>query len=204
MRTIFSTTCMLIMLCSFPEVSAQKFSGGLLGGVSASQVSGDRLAGFDKAGIYGGFFANFSFSEHSAIQMEIDFIQKGSRKNPRPSKGDYEKYVLRLNYIEVPLLYKWMTTKSFGFEIGPAAAVLLKSSDVELDQNGAIPFQPAFNPYDFSVMAGVYFKLGEHLKTNLRFSNSVVPVRSHSGGATYRLNRGQYNSVIGLSLQYEF
>ena len=136
--------------------------------------------------------------------MEIDFIQKGSRRNPRPSKGSYDKYVLRLNYIEVPLLYKWLFSKKIAFEIGPAAGVLLKTSDVEFDEYGLLQNRTAFNPYDVSVMAGIYYNFNDHLKANFRFSNSVLPVRKHAGGATYRLNRGQYNSVIALSLHYEF
>jgi hypothetical protein len=50
------------------------------------------------------------------------------------------------------------------------------------------------------------FNLGFSL--NSRFDirgslwQSLLPVRDHDGGATYRLNRGQYNTVIALSFLY--
>ena len=44
----------------------------------------------------------------------------------------------------------------------------------------------------------------EHLKLNILGSQSVLPIRKHASGATYRLNRGQYNSVLAFTLMVEF
>ena len=46
MKKVFLLTALLYNLSLF----AQKFEAGFVGGFSASQISGDGLAGFDKGG----------------------------------------------------------------------------------------------------------------------------------------------------------
>jgi hypothetical protein len=195
----------LLLFIAFTAKGQVIFHGGALGGVSTSQVSGDQLSGFNKAGIYGGAFVNIHFTEKWLFQFEIDYIQKGSRKNPKPSRNDYTKYVMSLQYFEMPLLFKYQFLNRFELEMGPAIAYLLKNTGVERDENG--PFidpRPAFSKIDLSVMGGASFRIIDHLKLNVRGSQSVLPIRQHESGATYRLNRGQYNSVLAFTLQIEY
>ena len=63
------------------NLQAQNFGGGIILGLSTSQVGGDDLAGFNKAGVLAGVFANKSISELLSLQMEMNYIQKGSN-NP--------------------------------------------------------------------------------------------------------------------------
>ncbi|MFT5072445.1 MAG: hypothetical protein ACI8V8_002420, partial [Chitinophagales bacterium] len=71
----------LICVCSI-NIHAQNFGGGLILGLSTSQVGGDNLAGFNKAGLLVGAYGNKSISELLSFQMEMTFIQKGSN-NPK-------------------------------------------------------------------------------------------------------------------------
>ena len=43
------------------NVKSQNFNGGLIGGISTSQVSGDNLSGYNKAGLFLGLFASFLY-----------------------------------------------------------------------------------------------------------------------------------------------
>ena len=61
------------------NLQAQNFGGGIILGLSTSQVGGDDLAGFNKAGVLAGVFANKSISELLSLQMEMNYIQ-----NPHP------------------------------------------------------------------------------------------------------------------------
>ena len=56
------------------NIQAQNFDGGFIIGVSTSQVSGDRLGGFNKAGILVGVFASTSISSIMRLQMEMIYI----------------------------------------------------------------------------------------------------------------------------------
>ncbi len=183
---------------------SQKFHGGIQVGLPMSQVSGDQLGGFDKAGIFGGGFVSLHFFQKSSVQLEINYIQKGSRKNPNPDNGDYSKYLLRLHYIEVPLLYKYDLHKLISLEIGAAVAFLAKST--EEDENGVSLEPRAFNKYEISLIGGGYVNFLKKLRLNVRYENTFpfLPIRDHYSEATYRLNKGQYNSLIVFALQYEF
>lgn len=190
---------LLAALCSL-SLNAQQFNAGLKGGLSATQISGDQLSGFDKPGIFAGTFVNLYLNAHTALQMEINFIQKGSKKNPNPDKDDFDEYLLNLNYIEVPLLYRLDFSEQFSVEGGAALAVLLSSKE---EGYPLLAATPAFNKQDLSLILGTYFRVTPRLYANLRYSHSVIPVREHSSGASFRLNNGQYNSVLVFGVHYQ-
>ena len=83
------------------------FGGGAVLGFNASQVSGDNLGGYNKAGISGGFFVSKKLNETGELEMRMTYSAKGSRDVPNYEKGKYSAYYLKLNYIEVPILYRY-------------------------------------------------------------------------------------------------
>lgn len=199
------TSIFLILIINFTLISqlnCQNFGGGFYGGIAASQISGDRLAGFNKPGIDAGIFTNLTLNEKLKVQLELSYIQKGSRDNANPDKGDYESYLLRLNYIEIPILFNYRVNKSFSFEAGPYFSYLLGFS--EKDFYGDIAGSRDFYDYDSGIVGGMHYIINDNINAVFRVSNSVLPVREHKGGGTYRLNRGQYNSVVSLTLHYIF
>lgn len=201
MRSIF-----FLLLLFLPFISsAQKFKAGLSAGISATQVSGDDLAGYNKAGVIFGAFTKRILSEKTAVEMEIIYIQKGSRKAARPDKGDMFFYLLNLNYVEVPVLFNY-TKGKFTYEVGPSFGALVKSQ--VQNQEG---FYPAghpqnrpFNRMETSINAGITYPIHERFDMNWRISNSILPIRKHLSGAVYRFNRGQYNTVLQFNLRYRF
>ena len=181
-------------------LKAQDFNGGVLAGLAASEISGDRLSGPNKAGIYAGAYVNRYFSLRSSVQMELDFIQKGSRSNP-DSTNNYESYLLRLNYIELPVHYRYDFIERASFEVGLSFGVLIHSYE---EANGyEWTAGPDFKPIDLSLNFGLFYELVENLRINVRYSNSILAVRPHSQGQTYRWNRGQYNEVLSFVLFYD-
>ena len=181
-------------------LNAQDFNGGILGGLSTSEISGDRLEGPNKAGFYLGGFVNRYFTERSSVQMELDFIQKGSRENPDSSNA-YQSYLLRLNYIEMPVHYKYDFVEKGTLEAGLSLGVLIHS--YELANGYEWTSGADFERFDLSFNIGAYYTIIQNLRINVRYSNSILPVRPHAGGATWRANKGQYNEVLSFVLFYE-
>ena len=200
MKYIYSKIIFLILVGLPYYALSQQFNGGILGGVSASEISGDRLEGPNKAGIYAGGFVNRYISEKSSIQMELDFIQKGSRKNP-DTLDNSNFYLLRLNYVELFVHYKWDFSNVFTLEAGPSYGILINSYE---EADGQVLSEPPFNSGDLSGNIGLFFTLTEHWRFNMRYSNSILAVRAHSKGQTYKWNRGQYNEVLSFTLHYQF
>jgi len=184
------------------KISAQKFYAGIIGGMAATQISGDQLSGFDKPGIAAGGFAGTTVSEKFDVVMQILYIQKGSKKNADPDNGDYVAYKLRLNYFEVPLLLHWKYSKRFIIEAGPTFGALLSS--YEEDEFGEIPERRPFKSFEFGGILGLNVTIVDQLRFNVRTGRSILPVREHLSGESYRLNAGQFNSSLMFSLQYRF
>lgn len=181
---------------------AQNFKGGLRVGLNASQVRGDLLSGFDKAGLNAGFTLALPLKSDDFLQMELLFTQKGSRRNP--TKDSYRKYIMRLNYIELPLSYCKVFASKYGVQLGLSFAYLIKNTGVEWDENGLIPYANPFNEFEFAGHAGLFYNLTDNSVLNLRYSMSVLPVRPYSSGQTYYMNMGQANQVVTFAYEYRF
>ena len=196
---IISTICLTVSVSS-----AQQFSAAVKAGVSTSQISGDNLSGYNKAGFMAGALVSLPMSEKFDLAMEIMYIEKGSRRQSDPENGDYEYYRLRLNYIEIPVMLRWNFSKRFTFEAGPAIGFLLKES--EEDEYGIINRSPErpFNKTELGVGGGMHVHFARNFSFIARIESSVLAVREHESGETYRFNRGQYNAVLSFALQYNF
>jgi hypothetical protein len=182
--------------------ASQRFHGGVMAGGVASQVQGDTYGGFYKLGVYCGGFVGFDVGKFSTLQMELDFIQKGSRKNTNPDKGDEEFYLLRLNYIEVPLIWQVHFLKRITFEMGPAMDVLISS--YEETQDGEIENVVPLRPVNLNALAGLSCDIIPSLKVNLRFIMSITTIRhgSTTGYYTRFGTWGQYNDLLALTVWY--
>lgn len=214
MKKLLLLITLLAAYCLLPtsSVNAQNFGGGAIAGVTFSQLLGTDIYGFQKAGIVGGVYANRPIKEKSAVQIEMVFVQKGLRKVTKIPNGGGTTFVNRnLNYIEVPLLFKSKLKGRFDFELGLSGAVLLstrfRTENGEGDMYDAN--QQPFNRFEFGCLGGLNFEISDSFDLNLRYLNSIIRVRKHQAGQTQlfgglRLNRGEYNSVLQLSLRYKF
>ena len=178
---------------------SQNFKGGVIGGVSTSQVSGDNLGGFNKAGLYIGVFTELPISTIANIKMEMNFIQKGSN-NPKMNKNEIPD--ISTSYVEIPISVNYYQNELTSIEVGLQTAFLLEGHDNDIF--GEVPETQStpFYKYDVGAFIGINRHLSEKLILNSRISNSILPIRPHASGATYFLNRGQTNSVLSFTLHY--
>ncbi|GAB4253778.1 MAG: hypothetical protein Kow0079_09650 [Vicingaceae bacterium] len=178
----------------------------MLGGLAATQVEGDGYGGYNKAGIIAGGFVNHDFSEKLSLQFEIVYIQKGSRKNPHPDKGDNDFFLFRVNYAEIPLILKYKI-KIFHFEIGAFYGNLLNYY-IE-DEVGVRDFYKyPLKKYEFGGLFGAYIHLNKDFSLNIRSKNSIIPIRDFENqdrviGLLNKLfEKGWYNIELNMSLRY--
>ncbi|MCF8330857.1 MAG: PorT family protein [Bacteroidales bacterium] len=199
------TNLTLVILLSLPLLmAAQQFDAGIRAGISASQVSGDDLSGYDKPGIYAGIFTSLDISPKSRLTLEMNYIEKGSRKLAKPDEGIYNSYKLMLNYIEVPVTYQYFIHEKLSVELGPSIGVLLKRTDNEVDENGVITDQEAFRKYELAINTNLNYWFNQNWGGGIRHSESIVPVRKHNSRATYWFNRGQHINMLRFFVSYKF
>ena len=192
---------LLILFFNINLLHAQeKFHAGIIAGMSTSQVAGDTYSGFNKAGIALGAFSKTTFTEKISAQFEILYIQKGSKHVPNIEKGNYDDYLLQLNYIEVPILIRAFY-KNFIYEAGPSFGVLVKNK--ESNNTGDITGIRPFHKTETGINAGIGYPLSDSFEFNVRYSTSILPIRPHPSGTTYWFNLGQTNTVISFTLHYQ-
>ena len=172
---------------------AQNFDAGFIGGFTTSQVSGDNLAGYNKLGARTGVYISFPIHKKMKSQLEIQYLQKGSNKPY--NENSPETYVLDLYYIELPLSLNYEVKKNVYLESGLGTAFLIHSK--EQDEIGD------FNTITIDFLLGIQYQLKKHLKFNLRYANSITPLRKHSSNGNLGVNKGQYSSLISFVFMYQ-
>jgi hypothetical protein len=175
------------------------FNGGVMGGLVGSQVAGDSYAGYNKLGFSAGVFANVELSNNTFLQMELSFIQKGSRFIPQPKKGLYDEYIMRLNYIELPVLYQFRFLDIFKAEFGFAGNFLLSHFE---EKNHLKVADNLFREMNLNFIAGLYYSIDEKFTINFRTNNSITGIRKNNQGVPRFGSYGQYNDALVLSIYY--
>ncbi len=195
----------LVFICFLPAtmVFSQGFKGGFLLGPTVTQVTGDKLAGYDKLGVMGGVFTEFPFTDRTTGRLEMYYIQKGSRHIP--SDADYNKYVLSLQYVEVPVLFQYRFYKKWSFQAGLSFAYLISSK--ERDQNGVLSTigRIPFKKFDISALGGFTYTINDKWMVGGRYSYSILFIRERPDfeNISYH-NRRQFNDVVQISMYYTF
>lgn len=188
----------LFLISSLPVLS-QSFQGGIIAGAATSQVSGDNLGGYHKAGIFLGIFTEHPVSDIANVKMEMNYIEKGSH-NPKMLENGFTD--ISTSYLEIPISINYYQNEMMVFETGMQIAFLLNSTDN--DRFGPIQsnINRPFNNIDIGAFIGMSYHLTNKLILNSRISNSILPIRNHASGATFLLNKGQYNTVLSFTIHY--
>jgi len=193
-------------------VKGQAFHGGLEAGLVASEVSGDNLAGPNKLGWYAAAYTFTSITSNSDLMLQIKYIQKGSRSIPT-EKNNFNEYKFYLHYLEVPLIYQLDISPYTNMEYieklkvhsGLSVSILVDHFESE---NGSTHFHAGeredFHPAELNILMGFSFPLGSSLDFRFGFSNSLTPIRPHSGGKKTWYNHGQYNTAWTFGLTWMF
>ena len=184
------------------EVYAQRFDGGLTGGLTASQVEGDHAKGYHKPGFLLGGYVQTDLSPWVFAGMEIRYSQKGSRKNPDPKDSEQKKYIMRLGYIDLPLLIGFRTSESIAIYTGFSIGYLMHSG--EYDNYGLFPpeDQNPFKEFDYQAFLGFRWDITIRISLDLRGAYSVLPIRDLKGDISWFWWDDQYNNVLSTSVYY--
>lgn len=201
-RNFRSYILILFFLLCAAVGRAQIFKGGVHAGLVGSQVAGDLFSGYNKAGISAGGWVSLQFTVHHEIQMELSYIQKGSRENPNYEKDRMDSYLMRLGYAELPLLYRMIYSEKLNFETGLSMNFLINSYE---ERNGWVLDDP-FDKSNLCFILGLSYNLTERLRANFRTNNSLLSIRKEKrDGDVWRLfEHGQYSDALVLSLYYRF
>ncbi len=184
-------------------IYAQQFRGGVIAGVVTSQVAGDQYSGFKKAGVSGGFFTSMNLSATTSVELDLIFIQKGSRFNADPELPGFQNYLLRLNYADLPFVIQYKLA-GIIFEGGLSASFLLSSFEEKVYQEIMLN---DWKRICFNTVFGIRKNLHKGWFVQFRTINSINSIRKNAvvgNVKRYFSGYGEFNDVLQLSFGYHF
>ena len=165
-----------------------RFEIGIVAGTNLSQIDGDFFTGFDLAGINTGLQVDALMSSRLRLTVGMHYSQKGAftPHGTVVTPNTRNDRTLRLNYVEIPILFKAMLDKPESgpfFEIGGAVSRLSSTKIDELPASqieGTIynEILPEFNKNDINAVAGFGFTLGSRFSFTLRYHYSLQKIYS--------------------------
>ncbi len=225
MNLFYIRYILIFLLISFClSLNGQRFHAGFKAGATATKISGDRDpdGGRPRLGMFASLFTNYPVSNNSLLQLEIMYIQKGSRAFVSGQENDdYRDYRLDLHYVEIPVVYKYNLSdvsiltyaERLTLEAGLSFATVIGHYEENegADITSSLAEEKPFKSGELNIMAGLYYPLRENLEFHFRFSQGVTPVRPHydreevavSGTLRNWINQfGQYNTALSFGISY--
>jgi hypothetical protein len=172
---------------------SQRFEGGPLIGINASQIDGDRMGGYNKAGLVAGAYVYTDFRNKWGGQLEIRYAAKGSASSLR----SVDKVKNRLQYIEMPILGTFDLSRKINLQAGGALGFLFSAQ-----QNNGYGYEDIgpVDKYSFDLCIGASYLFLDNLSINARFAYSVLPIYAMYPGATGSF--AWYNNVVTFAFYY--
>jgi len=163
-------------------------------------VAGDGLSGFNKLNLFAGVGVERLIDSSFSARMELNYLQKGSRKIADPENNDLTEYKMALSYVQIAPLLGYTYSEKWSLVGGLGIGFLLSSE--ETDFFGEIQNNPPFETMDFSAILGLQFAISPNLKSEIRYDQSFIPIRRRDSGSSRNLEGRQYNTVLGIILSY--
>ena len=188
------------IIYSQEDTTVQRLSVGFQVGLNASTVTGTSFQGINKVGLLSSICLSKKIKENINLDLNLSYSQKGTLKPPVPKNGDYTKYLMNLDYISSELYCRYQR-KGIHYLGGLGMGVLIRAEETD-ENNQVIVGNGDFSKMEITGALGILFPLSDKFGIGVLGTHSLIPVRKHANGVTFRLNRGQYNQVVSFILKY--
>jgi hypothetical protein len=208
------------------NVNAQRIKAEIIAGMNLSQVDGDEIYGFHKAGLNAGLGAMVPLGKNFSFSIETLYSQKGAYQGKKYEDqlidtatgaviAEYNgMYKLKLDYLEVPFLFQYtdkdIITAGLGFSFGRLVNVKEYEHDT-LNQFTTLN-SGVYDRSDYNVLVDIQARIHKKIprwKFNVRYAYSISKIRTRDfytvppPGKLYS-TRDQYNNLLSFRLIYVF
>lgn len=206
MKKIILTT--LIAVLTIGSVSAQA-SFGIKGGVNFASIMGDTPNGVKYRTAYNfGIVAEIETSSSTSVQPEILYSSQGFKFDGGRVNGEMrDADDFKLDYLNIPIVFKYYINDEFSFETGPQVGFLL-SSKAENNTVDSGRLRDNLTNASFDFLIGFGYKFDNGFNVNARYIGGLTNVwkgyvKNPPPGYWY-YDYGKRNSVFQLTLGYYF
>ncbi|RYJ37701.1 OMP_b-brl_2 multi-domain protein [Flavobacterium anhuiense] len=195
-----------IAVMAFGFANAQEVKYGVKGGLNLSNLSGD-TDGMDlksKFGFHAGGFVEIKFSEKFALQPELLYSTQGTRFDDLEVNGYKTKTCFNLDYINVPVMFKYFAAEKFFIEAGPqigfltSAKARVKIDELNIDNKEDI--KDNFESIDFGLNFGAGYEFTENIFASARYNLGLSNIAKTEADDDSKV----HNGVFSLSVGYKF
>ena len=182
----------ILAFIGIAHLSAQK-SFGIKAGLNVASINGDNTEDFSsRTSFTGGLFAEFPTSEKIAFQLELLYSEQGAKYSVLESDE-----TLKLNYLNIPLMFKYYATEGFSIQAGPQIGFLLSA---KVDDTNVKDFM---TNVDFGLNFGLGYKLKNGLSFDARYNLGLTNIwETYYYGEDAVINNK--NRVWQITLGYAF
>ncbi len=168
----------IILILNLKTEAQKDFSGGLLFGISASQIDGDAQYHYKKPGLIAGAYVSRAFSKHAGLKIETYYIGKGAVLNEDyPDGTTIQVFNTSLHYVEIPFLFNLQIHPKIEIALGIAPSYLfadkLSSYKQVIDKD-----LYSLKTFDIQPIGETDFYLTDNIMTSLRLSYSAINIRN--------------------------
>lgn len=161
-------------------------SFGAKAGINIANMAGDDAEDLDsRIAPYFGGFANISLSEKLSFQPELLLSMKGAKIT--------DDYVVKLTYLDIPLMVKLNLTESFMLEAGPQIGFNLAAKE-EFDGDDE-DIKDAIKGTEFGLGFGAGYQMNSGLGIGIRYNLGLSNILE---------NGDAKNNVLQIGLSYAF
>ncbi|HBD26579.1 porin family protein [Flavobacterium sp.] len=179
---------------------------GAKGGINLANIVGDDAGDANMfVGFNAGFFVEIPVTDKLTIQPEILYSAQGSKsEGPLNIEGDiYDvKATLKMNYINVPVMFKYQVTDKFSLEAGPYVGFLVRAkvkAEVSGFGSATEDAKDLFKSTDFGLGLGMNYEFSDVIFANARYQAGLTEIGdSEAGGNSVK------NSVFQIGLGFRF
>ena len=163
----------------------QGFDAYIIGGMNFSQIDGDKLSGYNKAGLVAGGVTSFDLKDGWSFQQEIVYSQRGSRATAKQLSFDNFS-IKRLDYIDIIAQVRKTINDKWGLIGGIGFGTFIKvKSDVREDT--------ALYKSDLFPTLGAEYQLADNLFAVFKAQYSI---------STIFETQNAWNNNLSLTLRY--
>lgn len=207
-KTLISTVIKCFTICSIFSanflVSAQDSRLGIKGGVNFSNLVGGDEEDINDENIltsfHVGIFTQVGVSDVFFIQPELLYSRKGAEASLStfgPGSGNRQDVKFKLDYIELPVMFKFQILETISLEAGPYAAYLISSKLTDGDNNEFAQFDTDnFRKLDLGLAVGAGFNLAV-VEIGARYNYGLTSLDKNDNGLDVR------NSTLSAYLAFK-
>ncbi|WP_299885697.1 porin family protein [uncultured Lacinutrix sp.] len=186
MKKVFLTAAIAVL--SFATTQAQEIKFGVKAGVNVSKFGGSLPGVIDfgsidyeyRTSFHVGGLAEIMLSDKFALQPELLYSSQGSKISEVDGNFNSES-ILKLDYVNVPIMAKFMPFEGFSIEAGPQVGFLISAKEDYTDSDGdanedGIDIKDDVKSIDFALNLGVGYKLDNGILFSARYNFGLIDV----------------------------